>query len=54
MEPLEPNSQENQMGQSSIDKKPIPPKEIESRAWRLVKGPWRDSHDHEDKMPKTT
>ncbi len=31
--------------QSSINKKPIPPKDIGSHSWNLVKGPWIDSHD---------
>ncbi len=32
--------------QSSIEKRPIPPKDISSRAWCLVKGPWKDPHNH--------
>jgi hypothetical protein len=29
----------------SIKKRPIPPKDINSQAWCLAKGPWEDSHD---------
>jgi hypothetical protein len=30
---------------SSIEKKPIPPKDIDSQAWHFVKGPWEGSHN---------
>jgi hypothetical protein len=31
--------------QSSLEKRPIPPKDINNQALRLAKGPWKDSHD---------
>jgi hypothetical protein len=31
--------------QSSIIRSPIPLKDINSWTWRLIKGPWKDSHD---------
>jgi hypothetical protein len=31
--------------QSSVERKHIPPKDIDSQTWHLTKGSWKDSHD---------
>jgi hypothetical protein len=31
--------------QSSIERRPISPKDSDSWAWHLIKGPWKDSHE---------
>jgi hypothetical protein len=40
--------------QSSIKIRHIPLKDIDNQTWRLVKGPWKDSHDPRPRMSPHT